>query len=54
MTEGEDLGVPDSLPGVQTVFSVDASEDQRWQADLLAFTHMKARQPGSAAAQRLR
>lgn len=32
---------------IQTVFSVDASRYQRWQADLLAYSHRKACQPGS-------
>ena len=32
---------------VHTVFSVDGSLYHRWQADLLAYSHRKARQPGS-------
>jgi peptidyl serine alpha-galactosyltransferase len=31
---------------VHTVFSVDGSLYQRWQADLLAYSHRKANQPG--------
>jgi peptidyl serine alpha-galactosyltransferase len=31
---------------VHTVFSTDGSLYQRWQADLLAYTHRKANQPG--------
>ena len=31
---------------VHTVFSVDGSLYQRWQADLLAYSHRKAGQPG--------
>lgn len=32
---------------VHTIFSVDGSLYQRWQADLLAHSHWKAHQPGS-------
>lgn len=31
---------------VHTVFSIDGSLYQRWQADLLAYTHRKVKQPG--------
>jgi hypothetical protein len=31
---------------INTVFSVDDSVYQRWQADLLAYSHKKVRQPG--------
>jgi hypothetical protein len=31
---------------IHTVFSVDGSLYQRWQADLLAYSHRKVRQPG--------
>ena len=35
-----------STSEVHTVFSVDGSLYQRWQADLLAYSHRKANQPG--------
>src|SRR5215469_5650674 len=31
---------------IHTVFSVDGSLYQRWQADLLAYSHRKVNQPG--------
>ncbi len=34
-------------PSIQTVFSVDGSRSHRWQAELLAHSHRKVRQPGS-------
>jgi hypothetical protein len=38
--------VPGTTSEVHTVFSVDGSLYQRWQADLLAYSHRKASQPG--------
>src|SRR5437764_9650099 len=34
-----------SMP-IHTVFSIDGSLYQRWQADLLAYSHRKVNQPG--------
>jgi hypothetical protein len=39
--------VPGTTSEVHTVFSVDGSLYQRWQADLLAYSHRKSGQPGS-------
>jgi hypothetical protein len=38
--------VPGTTLEVHTLFSVDGSLYQRWQADLLAYSHRKAGQPG--------
>ncbi len=35
-----------SAAAIQTVFSADGSLYQRWQADLLAYSHRKVHQPG--------
>jgi peptidyl serine alpha-galactosyltransferase len=38
---------PSAPERLHTVFSTDGSLYQRWQADLLAYSHRKVRQPGS-------
>jgi hypothetical protein len=43
------VDVHDEMPGassIRTVFSVDGSRYQRWQAELLAYSHRRVHQPG--------
>jgi len=47
LSESEGLARENPSAGrIHTVFSVDGSLYQRWQADLLAYSHKKVGQPG--------